>query len=509
MNPKSGWSRRKHHLPRDYKPAELLDLVQRFINKRYQYQVLQDYYIGKQDILNRTMNDASKPNNRVVNNFAKLIVDTNSSYFMGQPITYVGEDEKTLDKVHRWLDDNDAHDVDAELAKLCSMMGHAFEFHWINAEGKHKFKYASPMDVLAIYSADLDEELLCAVNISCKVDARTERKIYQIEIYDSKEITRMQGCLDGSPTNWEVIQVKSHLFGEVPVIEYIANEERQGDFESIMTQIDAYDQVVSDSVNDIEYWNDSYLLLRDLQATTLEDIQEMKNNRVLMVDGTGDASFLTRSVNDTHIENIKNRLVQDIHKHAQTPNLSDEQFATNLSGTAIRYKLLALENRTSTRERKFTKALLKRLRLGFHTMGLRGEELTYDIKPVFVRNLPANLVEIADMTIKLKDIVSDETLRSQIPFVSDLEKERELIAEQKLNSMEMQMFPQTLVLPQDVQELDSNQDELISSMASSVSKEEDTNDPSSIKTTKSTHGNGKGNDGMNTHNLQNKKAEED
>jgi SPP1 family phage portal protein len=466
MNPKSNWSLRKYHLPRNFTLSQLLDQVKIFISHQYQYQVLENYYIGRHDILNRSMNDASKPNNKVVNNFAKLIVDTNASYFLGKPITYVGNSPDTVKTMSEWLSSNDARDVDAELSKLCSMMGHAFEFHWINSDGEHKFKYVSPMNVLAIYSADLDEELLCAVNISQVKNNLTGETITSLEVYDDKTITRYQYGADESP---KLLGSKPHLFGEVPVIEYIANDERQGDFESIITQIDAYDQVVSDSVNDVEYFNDSYLLLKDLNATTTDDILEMKQNRVLMVDGTGDASFLTRTINDVHIENIKDRLVQDIHKMSQTPNLSDEQFATNLSGTAIRYKMLSLENRTAMRERKFTKAIFKRLRLAFKTLGLKGKELVNDIHPVFVRNLPANLVELADMTIKLKDIVSDETLRSQLPFVTDLEKEAKLVEEQKQKeqemTLEMKMFPSA----------------------------SESNDP---------QGNGTNNNGQNTHNLQ-------
>lgn len=472
MNPKSNWSARKYFLPRDFTITQLLDQVKIFISHQYQYQVLENYYIGRQDILNRTMNDASKPNNKVVNNFAKLIVDTNASYFLGNPITYVGENQKTIDKANEWLSSNDATDVDAELAKLCSMMGHAFEFHWINNNGEHKFKYVSAKNVLAIYSADLDEELLCVVNISQKLNAQTKETILHLEVYDDTTITRWVYEEEKTPKN---LGSKLHPFGEVPAIEYIANDERQGDFESIITQIDAYDQTVSDSINDIEYWNDSYLLLRDLQATTMDDIAQMKQNRVLMVDGTGDASFITKNINDVHVENIKDRLVQDIHKHSQTPNLSDEQFATNLSGTAIRYKMLSLENRTSMRERKFTKAIMKRLRLGFKTLNLKGQELVNDIHPVFVRNLPANLVELADMTIKLKDIVSDETLRSQLPFVTDLEKEAELVKAQKEEAQEMALEMEMFPTPKP------------------------NGDP---------QGNGKNNNGQNTHNLQKTKTKE-
>lgn len=486
MNPKSNWAVRKYHLPRGFTQEQLLAQVKIFMSHQNQYQVLENYYIGKHDILNRAMGEG-KPNNKVVNNFAKLIVDTNASYFLGNPITYVGENQKTIDKMNEFLSANDSTDVDAELAKLCSMMGHAFEFHWINADGEHKFKYVSAKNVLAIYSADLDEELLTVVNIAKTKDISTNMEVVHLEIYDNKTITRMKYNLpDGNPL---IQEIKEHPFGEVPAIEYLANDERQGDFESIITQIDAYDQVVSDSVNDIEYWNDSYLLLRDLQATSMEDIQTMKNNRVLMVDGTGDAEFITKNVNDVHVENIKDRLVMDIHKMAQTPNLSDEQFATNLSGTAIRYKMLSLENRTSTRERKFTKSIMKRLRLAFKTLHLKGEELINDIKPVFVRNLPANLVELADMTIKLKDIVSDETLRSQLPFVTDLEKEAELVRKQKEEAqamaLEMEMFPT-----------------IAEAKVEGKAPSDTTNKSTDVQ------GNGKGNNGMNTHNIQRTKTKE-
>lgn len=518
-NPKSGWQWRMYHLPRGFTQAELLQQVQLFISNKFQYEVLENYYIGRQDILNRAMGEG-KPNNRVVNNFGKLIVDTNASYFLGQPITYVGDDDTTIEKISDWLDTNDARDVDAELAKMASMMGHAFEFHWINKDGDHKFKYASPKFVLAIYSADLDEDLLCVVNIGEIFDIKTKMISYSLEIYDDKTITRMKGAFEDDYANFTVVDVKSHPFGEVPAIEFLANDERQGDFESVMTQIDAYDQVVSDSVNDIEYFNDSYLLLRDLNATSMADIQEMKNNRVLMVDGTGDAMWLTKNVNDVHTENIKDRLVQDIHKMAQTPNLSDEQFATNLSGTAIRYKMLSLENRTSMRERKFTKAIMKRLRLAFKTMEIKGDQLVNDVHPVFVRNLPANLVELADMTIKLKDIVSDETLRSQIPFVTDLEKERELIAEQKLEQLEMQMFPMgTGVLPNEMMEVtDEDAQKLIDAVNKNKQEQMALQKQSmQAKTTppngkpapsKDKMGNGTKNNGMNTHNTQMKKPKE-
>ena len=70
-----------------------------------------------------------------------------------------------------------------------------------------------------------------------------------------------------------------------------------------------------------------------------EDIQQMKENRVIILDEDGEADWLIKSENDTVSENLKNRYKNDIHKFAKVPDLSDEAFSSNASGVAIKYKL--------------------------------------------------------------------------------------------------------------------------------------------------------------------------
>jgi len=120
------------------------------------------------------------------------------------------------------------------------------------------------------------------------------------------------------------------------------------------------------------------------------------------------------------------------------------------------------------------------------------------------------------MAIKLKDIVSDETLRSQLPFVTDLEKERVLIAQQKLERLEMQMFPQTSILPTDVMDVE---DEDVTGFISAVDKNKaDLAKQNAIKTAtpkatptstpKVKDAQANKTNGMNTNNLQKKKVKE-
>lgn len=424
---------RKYHLSRDFQPKDILALVNKHKINRHGYRTLLDYYLGKHDILYRTFEDGSKPNNQAVNNYAKLIVDTSTAYFMGEPVTYLCKDKKFLEEVTEVHRNNFAVDVDSELAKMASIYGHAFELHYLK-EGTHCFKAVSPYNMFMVYSIGVDETPLCGVIYETHTDAVTNEEVTFCQVYTKDSVIEFEASKE--EIKFPPV-VTPHYFGDVPVIEYLANEERQGDFETVITLIDAYNTAVSDSINDIEYWNDAYLLLKNLNATDSGDIAEMKQNRVILVDGEGDASFITKNVQDTHIENIKDRLTMDIHKFSQTPNLNDEQFATNLSGVAIRYKMLGLENKTAIKERKFTTSLIKRVSLIRNILNLKSPRFTFDyVEPVFTRNIPANLVELGDLASKIRGLVSDETLRSQLPFVLDNEEEQRRLDKEKESNLD-------------------------------------------------------------------------
>ena len=55
------------------------------------------------------------------------------------------------------------------------------------------------------------------------------------------------------------------------------------------------------------------------------------------------------------LENYKNRLNRDILRFSNIVDMSDENFASNLSGIAIKFKLQGMENITSIKESKYRK----------------------------------------------------------------------------------------------------------------------------------------------------------
>lgn len=414
---------------------EILSIVRSHGSIAQAYRTLHDYYRGKHIILGRKFEDINKPNNKLIHNFPKLIVDNSVSYFMGKPVSYTGNDKALLAKLQEVYDKNDTASVDSELAKLAGEFGHAFEVFWVDEDSELRFKAISPQHMIMCYSNDIEERPMCAVYYKTTINAKTKETMYQCTAYTDKEVITFSGDVNGLVGKPEA---KPHYFGTVPVNEYISNEERMGDFEPVLSLIDAYNISCSDSVNDINYLNDAYLMLKNLASTDPEDINDMKNNRVMLVDGEGDAQWLVKNINDLHIENIKKRLVEDIHKFSMTPNISDEKFASNLSGVAISYKLNSLESKTAVKERYFSQALKRRIKIITNVLNLEGA--SYDpskIYPTFTRNIPQNLSDIVNMIVSLQGIVPNEELVPLLDFIDDYEDVRKKLEQELERSQEL------------------------------------------------------------------------
>ena len=104
------------------------------------------------------------------------------------------------------------------------------------------------------------------------------------------------------------------------------------------------------------------------------------------------------------------------------PDLTDEQFAGNSSGVAMRYKLLGLEQLTRIKERWFREALRQRMRGFVRFMACRsGYWLDAEqVRMIFTRSLPANELESAQTLAALKDILPAEELERRAMSMSGM-----------------------------------------------------------------------------------------
>lgn len=432
---------RKVKIDKDYQLTSdfLVELINNHKAEINRVEKLDRYYDCNNDaIMNRKYSNPNRPQNRISNGYAAAITDTAVGYLLGKPVAYTTENIKLLEKLTDINRYNDEANHNTTLAKNASKHGYGVEILYTDLKAKLRYKALSAKEVIVCYDNTLEENIILAVRFFDEKikNGDNEETITRVEAYTHPKTEIVKGeqitIENGKVINCNIIdgkvcdmQEKEHYFNDVPVVVYENNDELYGDYEKSLTGIDAYDKVQSDTANDFEYITNCILVVSgeiiDEEARSNLDEQRVLN----FIDSSGKAEYLMKDIKDAALENYKNRLNEDIHRFAQIPNMSDQNFANNSSGVAIEYKLMALENKTSVKEAKFRKGIMRRMELICNYLKVaENEDYDYlDVEPAFTRNKPNNLVEIADVMTKLEGVLSDETIISLFPQVSDVQAE--------------------------------------------------------------------------------------
>jgi SPP1 family phage portal protein len=385
--------------------------------------------------------DETKPNNKIVKNYCKTAVENFRGYICGKPITYTSNEEKIdITPLLDVLKSNDFQNTDSEWLKNALIFGFAPELCYINEKSEKHFKNISPEQVIPVYSADLDEELLYVIYFYPIVDWDSDayEPRYSVNVYDREQISHF--TCDSSFVNMVPDgEVESHYFDEVPFSIFYLTDDGEPIFKCVMSLQDAYNKLLSDSVNDWESFVDAYMVLTNITADA-EDIAAMKKNRVLILDDDATASYLTKPTSDTKVDRLLDELNTAIHTIANSPDFSSEEFGSGVSsGIALQFKLVGFNNIASNIESQFRKALQQRVKLLNNVFTLI-DMAAFDVDISFTHNLPQNVIDIADTIGKLRGLVSDATLMAQLPFINDIDAELNRVNAEKEANMAMYNF---------------------------------------------------------------------
>lgn len=385
-------------------------------------------------ILNREFDDKNKINRKLNNSFDSEIVDTKVGYFIGYPISYqVDKAQQGAEKINATLSDfilrNSIDDLDSETVKKATICGYAARLLYIDREGLERIMNVNPWEVILVYDRSINEPqfALRYYDITIK-DGDEEKTTTRVEWYDDQLVTYYLQDDNGDYVIdiSEPVNPQPHLFDLVPVIVFLNNEEQQGDAEKVLALVDAYDRTISDVNSEIEQFRLAYMAFYGYDPDE-ETLAKARQTGAFGMDDKGEGvgiEFITKTMNDTAIENHLNRLEGNIMRFGKSVNMTDESFAGNLSGVAIKYKLMSLENKCITLQLKMTASLRQQFKILATAWAKKGIPVNYiNIYFGFKRNLPVNVSDEADSTGKLKGAVSERTRLSQLSFIDDVEWE--------------------------------------------------------------------------------------
>lgn len=414
----------------------IINCIQEHQNTISRLSNLEDYYLGNHKILQRDLGGTTGlPNNRLVGNHAKYITDIAVGYVTGNPVKYEGSQIDDIIETYKKID---IVSHDSEIAKDLSIFGRGLELYYMTSDDVPipKVTVIDPRNIFLVVDNTVEYKSLFGVHYYAKRDLNNQIVGYNVNVYTSKAIFKYF-VKELSDNNYELKEQKEHFFNAVPIVEFWNNEEQQGDFEQQISLIDAYNILQSDRVNDKEQLVDAILMVKgvslgDDEEEVTETALTLKKFKILEMPADGDASWLIKQLNEQQVEVLRKAIREDIHQFAMVPNLTDENFAAQSSGVAMKYKLLGLEQLAKNKERYFIQGLRERLNLFANALKVKGKAVNVsDVNITMTRNLPANDLETAQMISSLAGSVSNETLISQLSFVNNAADEKKKLNTEK------------------------------------------------------------------------------
>ncbi len=432
----------------------LLEILKVHEKIREQLQTLKELYFRNHDITSR-VRLSGLPNNKLVHDYPGYIVTIAAGYLVGKPVQYMPAKpiEEVFKPISEALAAAKADCVDAELAVDASVYGKAVEICYADTDAKPKVSQLNPMWAFVVYDDTVEHRPLFGVTIAKKLDRTLKENGEKIAVYTDTQIVYFERQSSEAPHETDRIE---HFFGGVPIVEYWNNGREDSDFAPVAELINAYDVLQSDRVNDKQQFTDAIMVLKgigslgaddteeeepaedadttDTETVELTPSQRLRQTRTLFLPGDGaDANFMTKPDAESGNEVLRKSLAGDIHKFSFVPDLTDENFAGNTSGVAMRFKLLGLEQITKIKERWFREGLQSRLKLFARFLSVKGAAAldVTQVQITFNRSLPVNELEIAQTLSAYDGMVPQELLLAQVPFVEDAEEAAKAMAAEK------------------------------------------------------------------------------
>lgn len=412
-------SRSETQINSDTIPDILNGAMQRHLQNVRETLYLQRYFLGDHPIRNRVKTVREDVNNRLAINNAWSIVRNGVGYFLGEPIQYASKIEADSENVrilNSYMDSEDKSCEDMNVGDDGAICGRGFRLVATDSqedpdEAPFEIPRLEPECTEVIYSTQAGHRPMLAFTHASILDDQGNVSGIQYTVYDGafQYLYAVKGCLGSTIHRQDLIGVpKPHFLGAVPIVEYPNNEWRMGDFEIVLTILDAIDRLNSDRVNDVEQIVNAILVFQGLHLKTAQenanvggksDLDNLKKTMTLeFQDTTGNAKvyYVSSDLDQSQAETLQNTLMDYVYAITGIPDRKQSGGGTGDTGDAVylRDGFQALEVVARVKERNFRKAERQTLRMvctilqRFEDVSLRPMDI--DIK--FIRNRTNNLV---------------------------------------------------------------------------------------------------------------------
>lgn len=426
------------------------------------------YYSGKHDILHKKRTAIGKggklttienlPNNRIVDNQYKKMVDQKTNYIVGQPFVFKSENQAYVEAVKPYIQTKKFFKLLKAVAKDFANGGISWVLPYYDEQGEMTFKRFKPYEIIPMWR-DAEHTILDAAirwyevleyvgteeKVITKVEVFNPDGLYYFELKNGNlipeepfympyfTVTDADGVTQGF--NWN----------KIPLIPFKYNAEEI----PLITMCKS----MQDGLNTIESnWQDQ--MQEDPRNTIMvlvnydgQDLGEFRQNlatygavKVRSMDGgNGDVKTLQIEVNAENYKAIIEQFKKAIVENCMGYDAKDDRIGSNANEMNLKsmYSDIELDtNGTETELQAAFEELMWFLNAHLANTGVgdfEGEE--YEI--IFNRDIMINESAVITDIQNSVGVLSTETLIANHPWVDDPEAELERLKKQKEEEMEL------------------------------------------------------------------------
>lgn len=306
-------------------------------------ELLNDYYVGIQEILKKTrLNGVNDNNNKLVANHIYRQVEFKKGFMVGNPISYslavADKNTSNLTDLNKYLKDSAKASLDIEKYEDLYVSGLAVQFiipkttDFEDGEAPFELYNLKVGSAFKVYSSDVTSKPLFDVIITKTVDKEFNTikryDVYYIDEKDEKKYCYVIKYTDiGNPVKRSAVQKEPYK--QLPLIEYSLNKNRMGIVELVMAIQDGLNIIQSNQIDDIVEFVNSYLVFenQDLGKDWAKKVKDFRKNRAILLKTKNPQlpaklNLLKQTMQHTEINAFFELLVQEMYDIVACPKTS-------------------------------------------------------------------------------------------------------------------------------------------------------------------------------------------
>ena len=425
------------------------------------------YYAGRHDILSRVRTVIGEngeletvenlPNNRVVDNQYKKMVDQKNNYLLGQPISIQCENEQYAKHLKQILNKKFQRLIKA-VGEDSLNCGLGWLFIHYDEKGELNFKRIKPFEIIPGWKDAEHTTLDYVIRIYEVIvyEGQQEKVVQKVEVYDDKGITFFELTDGGSlkpiepfvQNYFTVVNEDGTETGynwtKIPLIPWKYNTKEIPLIKMVKSLQDGLNLIISNFQNNMEEdARNTILILKNYDGQNLGEFRKnlaaLGAVKVKTVDGAdGGVDKLTIEVNAENYKAIIEIFKKAIIENAMGYDAKDDRLAGNPNQMNIQSMYSDIDLDANGMETEFQASfeeLIWFINCHLANMGM-GDFEGEEVDVIFNRDILISEGEVIDNCQKSVGLLSDETIVANHPWVDDPQAELERLKKQKEENME-------------------------------------------------------------------------